>query len=39
MLCYVDQYDEYTVFPGKMINESLTVDENIVDNLGLINTV
>ena len=34
-MCYVDQYDRYEVFPGKMINGSLTVDENIADNLGL----
>ena len=33
--CFVEQYNQFEVLPGKRINGSFTLDENIADNLGL----
>ena len=33
--CFVQQYSQYELFPGKFVDGTLTLDENISDNLGL----
>ena len=33
--CFVEQYNQYEVLPGKMINGSFTLNEIVADNLGL----